>query len=390
MKRKSVPFRSSAKSPSVGHLDADRARNTTQLPASIVVGTRYRRPFLRLAPSRLTRCASTFQKPYHTSPAAKPIRASRQMEMEEAPNRDRNGTTISCCAASLTTEITTATVQKDTIRPTVTVRSGGGLRGLATVPWPAPLRTAQDLQAKARESNLARFRSGRVTSVIQPRRSSGIRIAAILIGVIAVLYLARDILIPLAFAITLTLVLAPAVGWLQKLHIRRFPAVLVVMLVSIAVAGGISYVIFNQLVQVVNDLPSYRENIDNKIKTLRAPNKGALGRAAQSVQELGKELATAQEPPAPPAAQGAPDGSTRLQHSDQHPCQSASGSSGRSARERPGLCTRLDAAIPGAAGDTRNCSGIHNLSAGRRSRPAQSAFPSGRIESAQRDDAGPG
>lgn len=140
--------------------------------------------------------------------------------------------------------------------------------------------------------------------MIQPRRSSGVRTAAILIGVIAVLYLARDILIPLAFAITLTLVLTPAVGWLQKLHIRRFPAALLVMLVSITIAGGVSYVIFNQLVQVVNDLPGYRENIDNKIKTLRAPNKGALGRAAQSVKELGKELATTQELPAPPPAQG--------------------------------------------------------------------------------------
>jgi predicted PurR-regulated permease PerM len=141
-------------------------------------------------------------------------------------------------------------------------------------------------------------------SVIQPRRSSGIRIAAILIGVITVLYLAREILIPLAFAITLTFVLAPAVSWLQKLHISRFPAVLLVMLVSIAAAGGIGYVIFNQLVQVVNDLPSYRENIDNKIKALRAPNKGPLGRAAQSVKELGKELATAQELPPPPVSQG--------------------------------------------------------------------------------------
>ena len=140
--------------------------------------------------------------------------------------------------------------------------------------------------------------------MIQPRRSTGTRIAAILIGVIAVLYLAREILIPLAFAITLTFVLTPAVGWLQKLHIRRFPAVLLVMLVSIAVAGGIGYVIFNQLVQVVNDLPSYRENIDNKIKALRAPHQGALGRAAESVKELGKELATAQELPAPPAAPG--------------------------------------------------------------------------------------
>ena len=140
--------------------------------------------------------------------------------------------------------------------------------------------------------------------MIQPRRSSGVRTAAILIGVIAVLYLARDILIPLAFAITLTLVLTPGVGWLQKLHIRRFPAALLVMMVSITIAGGVGYVIFNQLVQVVNDLPSYRENIDNKIKALRAPNKGALGRAAQSVKELGKELATAQDLPAPPPPQG--------------------------------------------------------------------------------------
>ena len=128
--------------------------------------------------------------------------------------------------------------------------------------------------------------------------------AAILTGVIAILYLAREILIPLAFAVTLSLVLSPAVGWVQKLHIGRFPAVLGVMLVSITVAGGISYVIFNQMVQVVNDLPSYRENIHNKIKTLRTPNTGALGRAAQSVQELGKELATAQEQPAPQSTQG--------------------------------------------------------------------------------------
>jgi uncharacterized BrkB/YihY/UPF0761 family membrane protein len=63
--------------------------------------------------------------------------------------------------------------------------------------------------------------------MIQPRRSSGIRITPIVIGVIAALYLARDVFIPLAFAITLTFVLAPAVAWLQKLRIGRFPATLV-------------------------------------------------------------------------------------------------------------------------------------------------------------------
>jgi predicted PurR-regulated permease PerM len=132
------------------------------------------------------------------------------------------------------------------------------------------------------------------------RRSSsgsGVRTGAILIGVIAVLYLARELLVPIAFAITLALVLSPAVGWLQMLRISRFPAVLVVMMVTVMVTTSVGYVIFNQLVHAVNDLPSYRENIDNKIKALRVPNTGGVGRAAQSVQDLGRELASAQEPP---------------------------------------------------------------------------------------------
>ena len=122
---------------------------------------------------------------------------------------------------------------------------------------------------------------------------------------IAVLYLAREILIPLALAITLTLVLTPAVGWLQKLHIRRFPAALLVILVLTAAVTGISYVIFNQVVQVATELPSYQENIDNKIRALRMRDSGALSRAAKSVEKLGKELDTVQETPAPPTERAA-------------------------------------------------------------------------------------
>jgi predicted PurR-regulated permease PerM len=133
------------------------------------------------------------------------------------------------------------------------------------------------------------------------QRSSGVRTAAILIAVIAILYLAREILIPLAFAIVLALVLTPAVAWLQKLGLGRFPSVLLVMMVSIAAAGGVGWVIFNELVEVVNDLPSYQQNIHNKIEAIRTPSKGAVGRAAASVEELGKELSSAPAPIAPPA-----------------------------------------------------------------------------------------
>jgi predicted PurR-regulated permease PerM len=120
--------------------------------------------------------------------------------------------------------------------------------------------------------------------------SHGVRTAAILLAVISVLYLAREILIPLAFAITLALILSPAVAWLQKIHLGRVPAVGLVMLVTIAIAGGIGWVIVNQLLEVANELPQYRENIRHKVAAMRAPGTSALGRAAASVEELGKDL----------------------------------------------------------------------------------------------------
>jgi predicted PurR-regulated permease PerM len=138
--------------------------------------------------------------------------------------------------------------------------------------------------------------------VIRTRRSPATGTAAILLAVIAVLYFARDILVPLAFAVILSLVLSPAVGSLQKLQIRRFPATLLVMFVSVSIACGVGYVISNQLLQVANDLPGYRQNIDNKIKALRTPGKGVLGRAAQNVKEIGKELAAPADTPIEAAA----------------------------------------------------------------------------------------
>jgi predicted PurR-regulated permease PerM len=132
--------------------------------------------------------------------------------------------------------------------------------------------------------------------------SSGIRNIAILVAVVAVLYLAREILIPLAFAVTLSLILAPAIAWLEKLRLGRVPAALLVMALAMAGAGAIGWVIFNDLVDVANQLPEYQQNIHKKLEAIRAPGTGAVGRAAASVKALGKELASPQPPVAPPVA----------------------------------------------------------------------------------------
>ena len=170
--------------------------------------------------------------------------------------------------------------------------------------------------------------------MIRPHRPSGsssTRTAAIVIAVVTVLYLAREILIPLAFAITLTLILTPAVSWLRKLRLGQAPSVFLVMVISVVSAGAISWVIFDQLLEVLNELPRYQQNIHNKIEAIRTPSNGALGRAAESVKELGKELATQ---PATPAAPVRPRGPAK-------PC-------GPCGPAGPSRCSRDDSAAHSA------------------------------------------
>jgi predicted PurR-regulated permease PerM len=124
--------------------------------------------------------------------------------------------------------------------------------------------------------------------------------AIVLVGTIAALYFAREVLIPFAFALTLTFLLTPAVALLQKLHVGRAVSVIATVLVSISLAGGIGWIIANQLVDVANQLPLYRQNIHAKIEAFHIPATGPLGRAAESVQEIVQDVTTPASPASPP------------------------------------------------------------------------------------------
>jgi predicted PurR-regulated permease PerM len=111
-----------------------------------------------------------------------------------------------------------------------------------------------------------------------------------LAGIIVILYFARAVLIPLALALTLNFLLMPMVLWLQRFHMRRVLAVALVMLVSIAVVGGMGWIVAGQVLQVASDLPQYRMNIRNKVEALHLAPESALGRAAESVREIDADL----------------------------------------------------------------------------------------------------
>lgn len=124
------------------------------------------------------------------------------------------------------------------------------------------------------------------------RPSSNKWAMVMLFGTIAALYFAREILIPLAFALILTFVLTPVVALLERSRIGRVPSVAVTVLLAMAAAGGVGWIIAIQLVDVAEELPMYGPRIHAKMEALRIPTKGPLGLAANSLKEIARELSS--------------------------------------------------------------------------------------------------
>ncbi|HSY30906.1 MAG TPA: AI-2E family transporter [Verrucomicrobiae bacterium] len=123
--------------------------------------------------------------------------------------------------------------------------------------------------------------------------------------VITALYFARVMLVPLALAVLFSFVLAPLVTALERIRIPRFLAIFLVVGIAVSGIGIMGWTVGNQLIDVTNQLPSYKTNIKEKIDAIRNPKNRRLDKAADAMKELGKEIAD--NPPVP--AETAPSSS---------------------------------------------------------------------------------
>lgn len=129
----------------------------------------------------------------------------------------------------------------------------------------------------------------------------------IAVVVIAVLYLAKVLFLPLAFAILFAFLLAPLVSGLERLRLPRPLAAIIVILGFAALLGTAAWMLFTQLVAVTNDLPAYRDNITQKLEAIHSPSNSAFSRAQRVVERLSEELGLANSSAVlhqPPAKQG--------------------------------------------------------------------------------------
>jgi predicted PurR-regulated permease PerM len=128
--------------------------------------------------------------------------------------------------------------------------------------------------------------------------------------ILALLYWAKPVLVPVALSILFTFLLSPIVDGLQKLRVPRVAAVILVVLLACGVIAGIGWLTVRQIVSFANELPQYRDNIAQKIADLKRFGKGgAIGKVQQTVEEVKKQIDKqdgAKEPPkpapSPPAA----------------------------------------------------------------------------------------
>jgi predicted PurR-regulated permease PerM len=109
--------------------------------------------------------------------------------------------------------------------------------------------------------------------------------------IIAILYWAQEVLVPIAVAVLLTFILNPVVSALERLRLGRVLAVSISAVLAFSILIGVGWLVVRQLGALAHELPQYRRNIREKIADLRDLTRGGvLERVEDTVAEVKTEL----------------------------------------------------------------------------------------------------
>jgi len=123
-----------------------------------------------------------------------------------------------------------------------------------------------------------------------------------LVLIVASMYWARAVLIPVALAILLTFLLSPADSLLQRLGLGRVVSVALLAVFMFSLIGIIGWAISVQVKEFANDLPGYQGNIKKRIEALQVGKGTTLDKVRIEFEQLiGDVSATA--PSAEPVRQ---------------------------------------------------------------------------------------
>src|SRR5688500_475765 len=99
--------------------------------------------------------------------------------------------------------------------------------------------------------------------------------------VIAALYMAKSLLVPLTLAVLLSFLLMPVCDWLERRRLGRIPAVLVTAILGFTMLGVVTWVAVVQMTQLSPNIPRYQRNIQAKLSSVNEYAAAALSKITE-------------------------------------------------------------------------------------------------------------
>jgi predicted PurR-regulated permease PerM len=113
---------------------------------------------------------------------------------------------------------------------------------------------------------------------------------------LALLYFARDVLVPVTLAFILSLLIAPLVRALRRIGLGQTLSVLAAVLMLVLSFGAIAAVIGSQLVHMAGSVPQYERTLEDKLETL---NNLTVRRVNTFTAQAGRAINRNPAPPPP-------------------------------------------------------------------------------------------
>lgn len=112
----------------------------------------------------------------------------------------------------------------------------------------------------------------------------------------ALLYVGREVFIPIAMAVFFTFMLSGVAGWFERRGASRFAAGIAALSLAMLTLASITGLVFYRGSVLLDELPQYRNNIKQKVTAVQSSLHDWFGNAHATVTELQREIAAESAP----------------------------------------------------------------------------------------------
>lgn len=121
------------------------------------------------------------------------------------------------------------------------------------------------------------------------RSNSWVPLAGVVL-VVAVLWAAQAVLIPLAIGIILAFTLTPLVRWFDRIRLPRAAGVALTMAIALGTVGGIAFVTADQFTELSTQVTKYTSSMRAKAAQLRMGNDAVFRQFTRTVDKVTEQL----------------------------------------------------------------------------------------------------